>query len=175
MKCDHPTRLLVKSDAIVLVKSFSSSSFTDEELRIVSVSHLKLNKGCQGEFVEFKIFFSCYAWHLFVLKLETIHVFVEKKRLNEPVSILLDEKYDQIQNEAIQAGILLKKTDEKIEQIIDENRKIQAHTDDVKTNAVRFYRNLVQSERMCRFYLLIIGLFLFFGLIIVFTGYLTTK
>ena len=66
-------------------------------------------------------------------------------------AILLDTKYDNIRKEAINAGILLKETDEKIDEIINDGQLIKSHALDVRTNALKFYRNLIRSEKIRRF------------------------
>ncbi|CAF3970561.1 unnamed protein product [Rotaria magnacalcarata] len=65
--------------------------------------------------------------------------------------ILLDEKYDAIRIEAINAGILLKETDEKIDELIHDARMIKSHGRDIRSNALRFYQNLIQSRKIIRF------------------------
>ncbi len=66
-------------------------------------------------------------------------------------AILLDRKYDYIRTEAMNAGILLKEIDENVEEIIHDGNIIQSHAQDVRTNAGRFYRNLMQSEKLVRY------------------------
>ena len=66
-------------------------------------------------------------------------------------SISVDNKYKEIRNEALNAGILLKETDEQIDEIIYDGLKIKSHAYDIRSNALRFYRNLIQSERMIQF------------------------
>lgn len=65
-------------------------------------------------------------------------------------SIFLDNKYKDIQHEALNAGILLRETDEQIDEIISDGLKIKSHAYNIRSNALRFYRNLIQSERMIR-------------------------
>lgn len=61
-----------------------------------------------------------------------------------------DEKYHQIRSEAHHAGVLLRETDEKIDDIITNSRTIGFHAHDVRSNALRLYRYLKQSERLLR-------------------------
>ena len=64
---------------------------------------------------------------------------------------LLDEKYENIRTEAIHAGILLRETDEKVEEMINDGRTIQSHAQNVQSNALRFYRSLIRSEKLIRY------------------------
>ncbi|CAF3570808.1 unnamed protein product [Adineta steineri] len=66
-------------------------------------------------------------------------------------TILLDKKYHDIRNEAINAGILLKETDEKVDEIIKDGFLIKSHAHNIQSNALRFYRNLIQSEKLIQF------------------------
>jgi hypothetical protein len=84
-------------------------------------------------------------------------------------SILLDKKYDHIRTEAINAGILLKETDEKVDEIINNGHTIKAHAHDVRSNALKFYQNLIQSEKIVR-YCQLIFIILIITFVIVFIG-----
>jgi len=84
-------------------------------------------------------------------------------------SILLDKKYDNIRTEAINAGILLKETDEKIDEIINDGYSIKVHAHNVRTNALRFYQNLIQSEKVIR-YCQLIFIIIIITFVIVFIG-----
>jgi len=66
-------------------------------------------------------------------------------------SILLDKTYDDIRIEAINAGIILKETNEKVDEIINDGHLIKSHAYDVRSNALRFYQNLMQSEKLIRY------------------------
>lgn len=65
-------------------------------------------------------------------------------------AVLLDNKYENIRAEAIHAGILLKETDEKLDEIINDGHKIQSLAQNIQSNAARFYQNLIRSERLIR-------------------------
>jgi hypothetical protein len=84
-------------------------------------------------------------------------------------SVLLDNKYDQIRTEAINAGILLKETDEKVDEIINDGQIIKSHAHDVRSNAIRFYQNLIQSEKIIRYCQVIFIIFIII-IVIVFIG-----
>lgn len=88
------------------------------------------------------------------------------KSSNLHLSILLDKKYENIRTEAINAGILLKETDEKIDEIINDGHTIKSHAYDIRSNALRFYQNLIQSEKLIRYcqliFIFIIIIFIFF-------------
>jgi len=84
-------------------------------------------------------------------------------------SILLDKKYDNIRTEAINAGILLKETDEKIDEIINDGHTIKAHAHNIRVNALRFYQNLIQSEKIIR-YCQLIFIIIIITFLIVFIG-----
>ncbi len=79
--------------------------------------------------------------------MERLHINVGKSPTTQ-TSILLDEKYDSIRSEAINAGILLKETDEKVDEMINDGQRITSHAQDVRANALRFVRNLMQSEKL---------------------------
>ncbi|CAF0776289.1 unnamed protein product [Rotaria sordida] len=66
-------------------------------------------------------------------------------------SILLDKKYDNIRIEAINAGIILKETNEKIDEIINDGHIIKSHAYDIRSNALRFYENLIQSKKFIQY------------------------
>ncbi len=72
-----------------------------------------------------------------------------------PVSVLLDKKYENIRTEAIQSGILIREIDEKIDEIITDGHRIKSHAYDIRSNALKFYQNLIQSEKILRYCLLI--------------------
>ncbi len=84
-------------------------------------------------------------------------------------SILLDKKYDNIRIEALNAGILLKETDEKINEIINDGHIIKSHAYDVRTNALKFYQNLIQSKKLIC-YCQLIFIIIIITFLIVFIG-----
>lgn len=72
-------------------------------------------------------------------------------------STLLDKKYHEIQIEAINAGILLRETDEKLDDIIDDGRMIKSYSHDIRTNALLLYRNMIQSKKiLCQILFIVI-------------------
>lgn len=84
-------------------------------------------------------------------------------------SITLDKKYENIRTEAMQAGILLKETDEKIDEIIHDGNMIKSYANDIRLKALKFYQNLIQSEKFIR-YCRLIFISLIIILIIIFFG-----
>ncbi len=88
-------------------------------------------------------------------------------------SILLDKTYDEIRTEAINAGILLKETDEKVDEIINDGHIIKSHAYNVRANALRFYRNLIQSEKIIRYCQVIFIIFILI-IVIIFVGKIFT-
>ncbi len=119
---------------------------------------------CQGYF----LFFFCS------IRLSNLLI-VDRLNINAGISpathssILLDKKYDNIRTEAINAGILLKETDEKIDEIINDGHSIKVHAHNVRTNALRFYQNLIQSEKVIR-YCQLIFIIIIITFLIVFIG-----
>jgi hypothetical protein len=83
-------------------------------------------------------------------------------------SIILDKKYDQIRAEALHAGILLKETHEKVDEIITDGQIIESHAHDVRSNALRFYQNLIRSEKLIRYcQVIFIMVIIFIGIIFI--------
>lgn len=102
-----------------------------------------------------------------LLIVERLNINVIGKSPDKHSSILLDKKYENIRTEAIHAGILLRETDEKIEDIINDGHMIKSHAHNIRSNALRFYQNLIQSEKLIRycqliFIIIIVIIVLFF-------------
>ena len=72
-----------------------------------------------------------------------------------PEASLIDKKYENIRTEAIHSGILLKETDEKIDEIINDGHTIKSHAYDIQSNVRRFYQNLIRSEKLLRYCLFV--------------------
>lgn len=70
-------------------------------------------------------------------------------------SILLDKKYEDIRKEATNAGILLKETDEKIDEIIKDGTIIKSHAHDVQAYALRLYEHIIRSDKILRYFLIL--------------------
>ena len=83
---------------------------------------------------------------------------------------LLDKKYENIRTEAIHANILLKATDEKVDEMINDGHTIQSHAQSVQANALRFYRNLIRSVKLIRY-----CQFIFLIVIVTVIGFLIVK
>lgn len=83
--------------------------------------------------------------------MEQLHVNVVGKSPATYSTNLLDKKYENIRTEAVHASILLKETDEKANEIINDGHTIQSHAQSVQANALRFYRKLIRSEKLIRY------------------------
>lgn len=83
--------------------------------------------------------------------MERLNVHVAGKSPATYSSLALDNKYENIRTEAIHAGILLRETDEKVEEIINDGQMIKSHAHDLRSNAFKFYQNLIQSEKIIRY------------------------
>jgi len=99
---------------------------------------------------------------------DKLHIHAEKSSATHS-SILLDKKYDNIRIEALNAGILLKETDEKINEIINDGHIIKSHAYDVRTNALKFYQNLIQSKKLIH-YCQLIFIIIIITILIIFIG-----
>lgn len=89
-------------------------------------------------------FSCCYFFLLF-----SSSFFIQKKTVDKKLSTVpLDTKYENIRSEAIQAGLILKETDEKIDEIIYDSHLVKSHAQDIRMNVIKFYRNLMKSERL---------------------------
>ena len=80
--------------------------------------------------------------------MDKLNTNIGKPSSNINSSILLDRKYNEIQNEAINAGILLMETGDKIDEIIYDGKIIKSHAHNIRSNALKFYQNLIQSEKI---------------------------
>ena len=81
----------------------------------------------------------------------------------------LDRTYDDIRSEAVHAGVLLKETDEKIDELIHNGRTIRSHANAIQTQTLSFYRRLIRSENIAR-YCHVIVITLIIILAVVFIG-----
>ncbi|CAF2595921.1 unnamed protein product [Rotaria sp. Silwood2] len=89
-------------------------------------------------------------------------------------SILLDKKYDDIRIEAINAGIILKETNEKIDEIINDGHTIKSYAHDIRSNALQFYQNLIQSKKLIR-YCQLVFLLIIITIMSIFIGKIFTR
>ncbi|CAF2432910.1 unnamed protein product [Rotaria sp. Silwood2] len=92
----------------------------------------------------------------------------------EDSSILLDKKYDDIRIEAINAGIILKETNEKIDEIINDGHTIKSYAHDIRSNALQFYQNLIQSKKLIR-YCQLVFLLIIITIMSIFIGKIFTR
>lgn len=63
----------------------------------------------------------------------------------------LDQTYNDIRNEAVHAGVLLKATDEKIDELILNGQTIRSHANAIQAQTISFYRRLIRSENIARY------------------------
>ncbi|CAF1675599.1 unnamed protein product, partial [Didymodactylos carnosus] len=63
---------------------------------------------------------------------------------------ILDRKYQAIRNEALKSGILLKETDEKVEEVITNTHILNAKANAVRTGAFAIHSNLLKSDKLAK-------------------------
>ena len=105
---------------------------------------------CQG-YLSFSFFFLIHVLLSNLLTVDRSNVKTENSSNIAHSSILLEKKYDEIRTEAIKAGILLKETNEKVDEIINDGHIIKSHAYGVRINALRFYQSLTQSGKINRY------------------------
>ena len=118
--------------------------------------------------VIFRIFSFVFAIIEFFSIVERLNINVVDRSPATYSAVLLDNKYENIRAEAIHAGILLKETDEKLDEIINDGHTIKSLAQNIQSNAFRFYQNLIRSEkfiRCCQFVFLIAIIMIVIGLI----------